>query len=186
MIGRGSLHTDGEQGAADAMARELDAMASAPGVRPADDFVDRVMAAIETEPVPAPAVAFGGAVRARRPYRALAALGDAWRVAFSGARPLAVRAQALALVLVIAVGVAGLGGAGVIGAAALLAPDASPTPALPTPAPSPSPSPTPSPSPSPSPTVAPTPSPSATGTDELETDRPERTDDNSGPGGGQG
>ena len=52
MIGRGVLHPDDEQRAADAMARELDEMTAVPGIRPSDDFVDRVMAAIESEPVP--------------------------------------------------------------------------------------------------------------------------------------
>ena len=85
------------------MARELEALGETPGVRPTADFSDRVMAAIEREPVPQPAVALGSALRRGRIGLAAAAIGDAWRVAFGGGRPFAARAQALALVLVVAV-----------------------------------------------------------------------------------
>ena len=86
------------------------------------------MAAIEREPVPQPAVALGSALRRGRIGLAAAAIGDAWRVAFGGGRPLAARSQALALVLVVAVLGIGVGGAAVVGASALLSTDRSPSP----------------------------------------------------------
>ena len=76
--------------------------------RPSADFVDRVMAAVAREPLPAPAVAAGEAVRHGRLAALLAAVGDGWRVLIGSGHPFAARAQALALVIV-AVVVVGLG-----------------------------------------------------------------------------
>ena len=50
----------------------------------------------------------------------VAALADSWRVAFSGGRPFAVRAQALAFVLVAILAVGSLGGIAAVGAVRLL------------------------------------------------------------------
>jgi uncharacterized membrane protein YgcG len=176
-----------------ATARELEAMTSGSDQPPGEDFADRVMAAIALEPVPQPATVAGSALRRGRPLGLLAAVRDAWRVALSGGRPLAVRAQALALVLVAAVAVGSLlsaGGYAVAGALGLFSSD--PPAVLPSPSPSPSlpPSPSPSVPPSPSPTPSASPSPVSTPvqTDETETESPGATDDdgggNSGPGGG--
>jgi hypothetical protein len=194
-----------------AMGRELEALAAADRGEPGSGFVDRVMAAVEAEPVPQPAVAAGRALRAGRAGMLLGGLRDAWRVAFSGGRPLAVRAQALALVLLVAVGLTSLGGVAAVGAAGALGlidrpapqPSVAPSPPLaPTPSPSVEPSISPSPSPSPSPTptetLDPTETPGATETHEPDdrTARPGETDDHgsktprptgddhSGPGGG--
>ena len=175
--------------AAAEVARELETIAGRDGGI-TEDFSDRVMAAIATEPTPQPAIALGMALRAGRARAALGAIGDSFRVAFGGGRPLAARGQALALALIVLVGVIGAGGGAAAGAARLLAPPISPTPSVPpSPPTSPSPSPTPSPSPSPSPLPTPTPpeatEPTATaeptGTDD---ETPETTDDSSGPGSG--
>jgi hypothetical protein len=172
-----------------ATGRELDAMAGRDAASPSGDFVDRVMTALASEPTPRPVAAAGRAVREGRLAGALAAFRDTWRVAFSGGRPLAVRAQALALVLVAVVAVGTLGGAAAVGALGLLdrptatetvQPSASPTSpvASPSASPSPSPSPSASPSPTPSQSAAPTASPTGTETAEptdLETETPEPT-----------
>ena len=111
----GPIHPHDEERVAADMARELEALGETPGLSPAADFSDRVMAAIEREPVPQPAVALGSALRRGRIGLAAAAIGDAWRVAFGGGRPLAARSQALALVLVVGVLGIGVGGAAVVG-----------------------------------------------------------------------
>ena len=69
------------------MGRELDAVASKSAMMPTPDFTDRVMAAVAAEPPPRPVAAFGAAVMAVSLRRTLGAIGDAWRVALSGARP---------------------------------------------------------------------------------------------------
>jgi hypothetical protein len=189
------LLDDGTRTAAEVLdtadiARELELVAGR-DAGAGEHFTDRVMAAIATEPTPQPTIAFGLALRAGRARAALGAIGDSFRVAFSGGRPLAVRGQALALVLVVLVGVLGTGGGAAIGAARLLAPDATPTP-TPTqePTPSPTPEPLPSPTPSPSPTVSPTPTDTVEPTETAEPtgtdDGPEATDDSSGSGSGSG
>jgi negative regulator of sigma E activity len=147
-----------EDAAADAMARELEAVAGQSHVTPAEDFTDRVMAAVLAEPAPKPVAAFGAAVMAANARRAIVAIGDAWRVVFSGSRPVAIRAQALALVLVVAIGAIGIGSAAVAGASALFAPSTPPPSVAPPSAPPVTPSPTPSDSPlTPSPVATPTP-----------------------------
>ena len=67
------------------------------------------MAAIDAEPVPAPVIAAGSALRAGAVGGVLAAIRDSFRVAFGGGFPLAARAQALALVLVVVVAAGGTG-----------------------------------------------------------------------------
>ena len=84
MTGIGPIHPDDEDRVAANMARELEALGEMPDLRPAADFTDRVMAAIEREPVPQPAVALGSALRAGRFGLAASAVGDAFRVAFGG------------------------------------------------------------------------------------------------------
>ncbi|HYM83852.1 MAG TPA: hypothetical protein VEY67_06850 [Candidatus Dormibacteraeota bacterium] len=132
------------------LARELERLGSEP-VSPSVGFADRVMAAVEAQPDPAPVAAAARAIRQGRPAGLVAALGDAWRVALGGGRPLVVRAQAAALVVAAALGSVSLTGAAVVGAASVLAPEPSAPPIVsPSPSPSPSPSLTPSPSPAPS------------------------------------
>ena len=141
-------------------ARELEWLAAADDVGPSADFADRVMAAVSREPAPRPIAAALGAARRRSPLAALAALGDLWRVAFTGGRPFAVRLPAMALVALLVVGSVGVGAIGAGAFVGLLgrAPDA--TPAL-----SPSPlapsSPEPDASPSPSDSLEPTDGPQA-------------------------
>jgi hypothetical protein len=146
-------------------ARELEWLAATEDISPSEAFEDRVMAAIAAEPAPRPVAAVIGAARRRRPASVLAALRDLWRVAWSGGRPLAVRAPAMALVLVLLVGSVGLGSLGAAAALGLLdqrTPEAAVSPA-PSPAPSSGPTlgPTEAPSASPSPSPSPEPSESA-------------------------
>lgn len=104
------------------VARDLQALArSVPGTAPAG-FVDRVTAAIAAEPLPRPTGAAGVAARQGRPVAFLGAIRDIWRVALSGGRPLAVRAQAAALVVAIVVLVGSLGGLAAIEGTGLLRP----------------------------------------------------------------
>lgn len=75
-------------------------------------FVDRVMAAVATEPLPAPTVALrssSGRLGPRRLRDLVVIVGDAFRVAFGPDRPSAVRAPAMAMVAVL-IAVVGLGG----------------------------------------------------------------------------
>lgn len=135
-------------------ARELEWLAASEEVGPGAGFADRVMAAVSREPAPRPLAAAIGATRRRSPIAALSALGDLWRVAFSGGRPFAVRVPAIALVVLLVVGSVGAGALGAGAFAGLLrrAPDA--TPALSSSPLAPSPPTEPSASPSPSPTEA--------------------------------
>lgn len=145
-----------------AVARDLELFARAEQPMPSVGFEDRVMAALATEPPPRGVLAGSG----RRSLVAM--LADAWRVAMTPGRPMALRAQALAMVLVAAVAVSTLGSAAVVGVASLLAPDGSPTPTpseVPTASPPPSSEPSrtpilPSPSTGPSPSLEPSSSPS--------------------------
>jgi hypothetical protein len=181
------------------IARDLEALAS-PGAPPVPaGFIDRVMAAIDAEPLPAPARAAGAALRRGAIGAFLASFSDALRVMVRPGFPSVVRAQALALVLVVGglaagSGVAAAGAVGLIRddggrpspAPSLEAPtqvDVTPSPSMPTPS-TEAPSPDPSTSPAPSangdaPTVKPAP-----------TNRPIGTDDHGGGsssgGGGSG
>lgn len=161
-------------------ARDLEAFAASEHSMPSADFEDRVMAAIAAEPPPRAMLA-GGFITGIR---------NAWRLAWSGGRPMAVRAQAFALLLVVAVAVGSVGSLAAVGVARLLSPEIPPPSLLPNPSPSPSPS-LPSPSPSPSIPATPSPSPSLPSAspspsdtaEPTETAEPNGTDDH---GGGSG
>src|SRR5450830_1906408 len=140
-------------------ARELEWLAASEDVGPGPGFADRVMAAVSREPTPRPVAAALVAARRRSPLAALAALGDLWRVAFTGGRPIAVRFPAMALVALFVLGSVGAGALGAGALAGLLGPTPAATPAL---SPSPLvPSSPPEPTPSPSPSVSPAESESA-------------------------
>jgi hypothetical protein len=149
------------------IARDLRWLATSDDVGPRPGFVDSVMAAVSREPTPRPLAAVLGATRRRSPFAALAALGDVWRVAFSGGRPLAARLPAIALVVLLVLGSVGLGALGAGAAVGLLGQvpiatrEVAPTP-LAAESPSVSPSPSPSPSPEPSEAAEPSPVPGAT------------------------
>ncbi len=155
-------------------ARELEWLAASEEVGPGAGFADRVMAAVSREPAPRPLAAAIGATRRRSPIAALSALGDLWRVAFSGGRPFAVRVPAIALVVLLVVGSVGAGALGAGAFAGLLrrAPDA--TPALSSSPLAPSPPTEPSASPSPSPTEGESPEPSGQ-PEESESPQPSTT-----------
>ena len=166
-----------EQAGLLATARELEWLAADNDVGPSEGFEERVMAAIAVEPTPRPLAAAAGAARRGRPAGIFAALGDLWRVAWTGGRPLAVRAPAMALVLLLLAGSVGLGGLGAAAALGMLeprkpAPVVTPSPAVPAPSPGPttgpttSPTPSPSPSPEPSESVEPSESPEPSGSPE--------------------
>lgn len=99
------------------LARDLEALADRGTVRPSPDFADRVMSAIASEPVPAPLVAAGSAVRRLSLAGLLGSVRDAARVAFGPGFPAAARLQGLSLVLVAALTVGGatVGAAGALG-----------------------------------------------------------------------
>lgn len=73
------------------LARDIEAVAARGGTAPSAGFADRVMGAIATEPVPAPMIAAGSALRRREVGRFLGSLRDSFRVAFGGGFPIAVR-----------------------------------------------------------------------------------------------
>lgn len=165
-----------------ATARDLESYAATGLAAPTVGFEDRVMAAIADEPMPR---------RAGPGF--LAAVRDAWAIAFGSGRPVALRVQALAMLLALALAIGSVGSVVVVGAARLLGDQGPVPPTVPSPSPSPTPSPSfvsPTPSPSVSPSPTPRPSPSASPV-ETETAEPSGTDDhggggsgNSGPGGG--
>lgn len=155
----------------------------------AEDFTDRVMAALADEPTPGTT---GFLVPLRRMGLAglPASVRQAWAAVGAG-RPILGRGAALAYVLAAVIAGVSLTGAATLGAAGALGLlDPTPTESAPPPAPVPTPMPT-----APEPTIAPpvptpklaipteAPTPSPTATD----DEPEGSDDhggNSGPGGG--
>jgi uncharacterized membrane protein YgcG len=161
------------------VARDLEAYAEIGWGSPTLSFEDRVMAAIAAEPPP----------RLRTELGPIATLREAWRLAWSGGRPFAVRAQALALVVTAAVALGAVGSFGLVAASRLFAPEP-PTPIVqqsPVPTPSPSPTPTESPDASPSPRVSPDPASKQTPQPPpKETETPVGTDDHSGSGGSGG
>lgn len=173
---------DAEAAAALGVARELETFASTDTVAPTSGFEDRVMAAIAAEAPPRP-VATGGFLAGL-----VVAFRDAWRIAWSGDRPMAVRAQAFALVLLVVVAFGSAGTLAAVGVSRLLD-DRS---AAPTEAPSTAPSfdqaspdrpatdaPSISPAPSASPESSESPEPSAS-VEPSET--PHGTDDGAGAG----
>ena len=143
-----------------AAARELEWLADQAPANASAGFTDRVAAAIAAEPLPSPAGAVVAAVRLRSSRAFLAALADAWRVAWSAGRPLAYRVQALALILVVAVALGSLGGVAAVGGLSLLRSGPGPSATLhPTVVPAVTPSPTPEPSESAEPSGSPSESP---------------------------
>jgi hypothetical protein len=162
-----------------AMARELERLDGG-AIRPSDGFTDRVLAAIGSEPLPGPMAVAGLAARQRRLGTMLAALRDTWHVAWSGGRPLAVRAQAMAFVLLLIVAVGSVSGLAAVGAVNALFPPSSPPSLQPNPTlhdASPSPEPTETPAPAAAtaaPTPAETPEPART-TDPARTPQPHET-----------
>lgn len=177
-FGPGELPADGvrpdELDAEIRLGRELEGIAGLGAVRPSADFADRVMAVIDAEPVPAPVIAAGSALRGGSAAAFLASIRDAFRVTFGSGFPAAARMQALALVLVV---VLAAGGTGIVAARAVgLFDQHAPTPTL-IPRPTPSPAP-PRLSPSPSPSLLPTPSTTPDATDSAE---PSETPEATGP-----
>jgi hypothetical protein len=180
---------------------ELERYVRATDLAPRVRLGAQIMETLEAEPVPAPLTALGAAARGRRLRAMLSALGDAWRVAWSGGRPIAIRLSAAVAVLVLVVAVGSLGGLAAVGAWSVLQPerptpspsvdlvpvvvppvDSEPsrieTPATAAPGPTPTPSPSPhvteptAPARTPRPTVRPTPTPRVTA---RPTHPPERT-----------
>jgi hypothetical protein len=152
-------------------ARELDASLAAADVHPSATFADRVMEAIVAEPLPHPAIAVGLAARRGRIGALVGALADTWRVAMSGGRPFAVRAQAAAFVIVAVLAITSLGAIAAGGALQMLGPvstgsgePGSSTSPVPTASPAPTASPEPSTSPQPTDSLEPSASPPSTGT----------------------
>jgi len=201
------IHPDDEARVAAEMTRDLEGVAAEIDIRPPAGFVDRVMAAVASEPLPQPARAFRVALLGGRLRPAMASLGDAWRVLGGGSRPLIVRAQALALVMLVTIGSLAIAGGATVGAIDLLSaiapvspPPTAPAPTGPitSPLPSASPGATPVRSPDASPDASPTPeatettepipteTPAPTERPRTATPRPTPTDDNGGGSGGSG
>src|SRR3954462_3481398 len=135
-------------------ARELEAAATATeAIRPTEGFEDRVMAAIALEPAPRVVIRPGSAVRGGRPAALLLSIRDAWGIATTGGRPLAVRGQAFAFLLLVVIAAGTLTTGAGVGVGALLRPNQSPVPSV---QPGPTIAPTPIPTATPSPTIAPT------------------------------
>jgi hypothetical protein len=184
--------SDAELAEALGVARELEALSAADGIRPTEGFEDRVMAAIATEPAPRLVVLPPTAVRGGRAGAFLVAIRDAWGVATSGGRPMAVRAQALAFVLLVVLAAGALTTATAVTVGGFLqgrddpspsvepAPSVAPTTAPATPIPTPTPTTTQSAEPSGAPEATETAEPTETNeADETEkpgeTPRPTRT-----------
>lgn len=106
-----------------AAARELESLGTETGIRPSDGFEDRVMAAIAAEPAPRLVAAPVSTVRGGRVGAFLVTVRESWGVAFSGGRPMAVRAHALAFVLLVVLAAGALAGASVVTVGALMGPN---------------------------------------------------------------
>ncbi len=143
-----------------ATADALEAYARATDVAPRPGAAANILAAIAAEPTPAPLVAMASSVRARRPARIAAALRDAWRVAWSGPRPVGIRLSSALVVLLLVAVVASGGGMAAAAAWSALQPGPS-TPPTPTQLPIVVPPANPSPSVEPTPSAVPT-NPTAT------------------------
>ena len=126
--------SDAEMADALLIARELELLAAGQMVRPSDGFDDRVMAAVALEPAPRLVVRRATTGRGGRIGAFVVAVGEAWRVASTGGRPTAVRAQALAFVLLVILAGGALTTATVVGVGALLQRNGQATPSF-TPAP---------------------------------------------------
>ncbi len=144
------------------LARDIEGVSARGGVKSSPDFTDRVMGAVAAEPLPAPVIAAGSALRRGAALGLLASIRNSFRVAFGGGFPVAARAQALALVLLVT-GVLAGSGLATAGAVGLLDDRGSPSPAPTVAAPSPSEQPTATPMPTDTPDATPEDrSPSAT------------------------
>jgi hypothetical protein len=164
------------------IARELERLDGGP-IRPSDGFTDRVLAAIGSEPLPAPMAVAGLAARQGRFGAMAAALRDTWHVAWSGGRPVAVRAQAMAFVLLLLVAVGSVGAVTTVGALnALFPPTTSPSPTLPVVDPSPQPARTAEPTETPEPTKSPEPTDSPEPTETTKPGGTTKPDDTVEPG----
>ncbi|HYU50954.1 MAG TPA: hypothetical protein VEO91_13615 [Candidatus Limnocylindria bacterium] len=173
------------------LARDLEAAAVAADARPTAGFSERVMAAVAAEPLPRPLAAFRLAARQGRAQAAIYALVDAWRLAWSGGRPLAARAQALAVVLVLVVGAASVSGIAIAGVSGMLRHSTETTPRPPSIVVAPSQEVSPSPTPSAEPSATPKPQATSepTATPKRSTPRPtvkpvETPEDDDDHGGG--
>jgi hypothetical protein len=113
-------------------AAELERFARATDVAPRAGLAGSIMSMVAVEPTPAPLTALSAATRRRRLGAMLAALRDAWRVTWSGGRPIAIRVSAAMAVLVLVITTGSVGGLAAMGAWTAVQP--APT----TPAPSPS------------------------------------------------
>ncbi len=161
------------------LGRDLQGTADRTAVRSSAGFSDRVMAAVATEPLPAPAVAAGSALRRGAVGGFLLSIRDAFRVTFGAGFPVVARAQALAVVLLVTIVATGSGFA-TAGALGALTGTPSPSPSLPAPTVQPTQTAEPSPSPSPSPEIS-TPSPEDTLAPAVTaTPHPEKTDGGDG------
>jgi hypothetical protein len=110
-------------------ARELEALAAADGIRPSEGFDDRVMAAVASELAPR-AIVRSSAGRGGRPAALLLAVREAWGIASTGGRPMAVRGQALAFVLVVVLAAGSVAAAGAVAVGGLLSGGPSPSPSF--------------------------------------------------------
>ena len=103
-------------------AAELERFARATDVAPRAGLAGSIMSMVAVEPTPAPLTALSEATRRRRLGAMLAALRDAWRVTWSGGRPVAIRLSAAMAVLVLVVMTASVGGLAAVGAWTVLQP----------------------------------------------------------------
>jgi hypothetical protein len=149
------------------IARDLEAYAEIGWAGPTSAFEDRVMAAIAGEPTPRLLAGTGP----------IATLRQAWRLAWTGGRPLAVRVQAMVLVLIAALVLGAGGSLAVVAASRVFTPPVDQSVA---PTPTPPPSPTPTQGPTPSPTASPDPSAKRSPSSVTETAEPTETDDHGG------
>jgi hypothetical protein len=115
----GAPLSDAEAAAILATARDLEGFAQAATGSPTPGFADRVMTAVAMEAPPRPVV-----------KGLLVAFRDAWRITWSGDRPMAVRAQAFALVLIVLVAVGSTGTLAAVGLSRLLADEGTPPPTV--------------------------------------------------------
>jgi hypothetical protein len=116
----GAALTDAEAAAMLAIARDLEGFAQATTATPTPGFEDRVMTAVAAEAPPRP-VATGGRIAGL-----IVAFRDAWRITWSGDRPMAVRAQSFALVLLVLVAVGSTTTLAAVGVSQLLRDDGRP------------------------------------------------------------
>jgi hypothetical protein len=174
--------SDAELAEALGVARDLEALSVSEGIRPTDGFEDRVMAAIAAEPAPRLVARPPATVRGGRVGAFFVAIRDAWGVATSSGRPLAVRGQALAFVLLVVVATGALTTATAVTVGGFLQRSDGPAPSV-EPAPSEAPTPLPS-TPAVSPTPSRSPDPTATpeATETVEPSETPEADETDEPG----